>query len=489
MGQFKRPKKGNIILMGAGHSLILGHLPDKVGEDYDNLNFSFNSQSNFGLFGGDPNHNFYPGLTAEDYTPSDDDFIKPVYRMLSEVVVNKQWNPVDFSQGGVLKNSMALLKGQTVNTNHATDVENAIGAVVDTFWQNSYTADGLKIPAGINAVLKIDAKANPKIARGILMDPPSIHSNSVNVRFAWEKSHPNEDDNWFWRNLGKIGPDNKLVRRVVVYINSYGETSLVSHGADPYAQKIDSKGKIINPVYANSQSFKADSGNNIDYYFIDFKSTQSFSKKDDTIIYNNISDESYSANDSINNNNGNMYTLETFLAALIAVSYTEQERTAENFGPSEDEVIARLKEIATKVTTLESSNTSLQEQLDTVNNEKTQLETKVEDLEQSASYGKTALQDLRDLVLADYNKLNPGESKDETMVQLISTSTVVQLKALQRTYQVQLEKEFPLSCKQCGSQEVGRYSAEPDTTESSLKTPTIRTPDEILDELRDSKLS
>ena len=70
-----------------------------------------------------------------------------------------------------------MLVGQTVNCDHSTDVANAIGSVKQTFWQESFKQDGIVIPAGINGVLKIDAKANPRLARGILMDPPSIHSN------------------------------------------------------------------------------------------------------------------------------------------------------------------------------------------------------------------------------------------------------------------------------------------------------------------------
>ena len=89
----------------------------------------------------------------------------------------------------VLKKSMQMLIGQTINIDHEIAVGNAIGAVSEVFWQPAYkTKSGIEVPAGINAVLKIDGKSNPRIARGVMMDPPSIHSNSVTVRFKWEPS-------------------------------------------------------------------------------------------------------------------------------------------------------------------------------------------------------------------------------------------------------------------------------------------------------------
>lgn len=205
MGQFKKGKQDTIVI-GEGHSLMLGHMPNSIPQDaYSGLNFGLNKSGieSYGFWSNSINYNtFYPGVTQEEFMPKDTDFIEPVYRLLSEVIVNKEWNPVDFSRNGVLKASLKMLVGQTVNCDHSTDVANAIGSVKQTFWQESFKQDGIVIPAGINGVLKIDAKANPRLARGILMDPPSIHSNSVSVRFIWDKSHPNLDEDEFWSKLG-----------------------------------------------------------------------------------------------------------------------------------------------------------------------------------------------------------------------------------------------------------------------------------------------
>ena len=160
-----------------------------------------------------------------------------MFRLLSETIVSKNWNPTDFGQNGVLKASMKMSLGQTVNCDHETNIGNAIGAVSQVMWQESYKDGSFTIPAGIDGILKIDGKANPRIARGILMEPPSIHSNSVTVQFKWDKSHPQMEDNEFYQKLGTYDSKGVMVRRMVTEIVRYLETSLVSHGADSFAQK------------------------------------------------------------------------------------------------------------------------------------------------------------------------------------------------------------------------------------------------------------
>lgn len=187
------------MVIGAGHTIMLGNVPDPVmGDKGHLLKLSDNilawrgttreSVETYGFWGSDIDYNtYYPDLKLEDLKPKDGEFINPMFRLLSATIVSKNYNPTDFSRPGVLKASMPLLLGQTVNCDHSTDIGNAIGAVSKVTWQEAYKAEnGFMIPAGINGVLKIDGKANPRIARGILMDPPSIHSNSVTVQFKWE---------------------------------------------------------------------------------------------------------------------------------------------------------------------------------------------------------------------------------------------------------------------------------------------------------------
>lgn len=138
-----------------------------------------------------------------------------------------------------------MLLGQTVNCDHETNIGNAIGAVSQVMWQESYKDGHFTIPAGINGILKIDGKANPRIARGILMEPPSIHSNSVTVQFKWDKSHPGMEDGEFYQKLGTYDSKGEMVRRIVTEVVRYLETSLVSHGADSFAQRLVQMVKLL----------------------------------------------------------------------------------------------------------------------------------------------------------------------------------------------------------------------------------------------------
>jgi hypothetical protein len=227
------------MVVGQGHSILVGNLPEPVDAQEFNEKFyewhkpTQESIQQLGLFGGNINyHTYYPELKEEDLKPKEEEFIEPVFRLLSATIVSKNWMPTDFGQGDVLKRSIKLMLGQTVNCDHETDIGNAIGAVSKVMWQEAYKDGNIYVPAGMNGVLKIDGKANPRIARGILMEPPSIHSNSVTVQFAWDKSHPEMDDNEFWDKIGTYDSKGNMVRRIVTNIVRYLETSLVSHGAD-----------------------------------------------------------------------------------------------------------------------------------------------------------------------------------------------------------------------------------------------------------------
>lgn len=169
-----------------------------------------------------------PAPTINGLVPDASDYIYPVFRALSKTVVTGQW--LDFTIGDVLKNSTELLNGVTVFPDHMPFVELWLGAVIATEWEEEKN----KIPAGINDTMKIDWKMNEKIARGLLMQPPAIHSSSVTVIFEMEKSHQNMKDYEFWLNLGRE-IDGELVRIKVMNILEYLEHSLVFKGADIYA--------------------------------------------------------------------------------------------------------------------------------------------------------------------------------------------------------------------------------------------------------------
>lgn len=179
-----------------------------------------------------------PGFsTFDDVQPTEADYIFPVFRAISAALIEGYW--VDYSKPGVLEKSVPMLQGQTVYKNHDFhDVEGWLGVVNRSWWDAEGKQSG-GVP-GINIEQKIDWRMNPKIARGLLMKPPAIHSNSVTVRFGYEYSHPDLAENGKWRFYDMLGDevDGEIVRFIANEIYAYWETSLVFQGADSIAKQL-----------------------------------------------------------------------------------------------------------------------------------------------------------------------------------------------------------------------------------------------------------
>lgn len=456
----------DVITLGAGHSMIIGNLPDSIGlNQFSNDCFNhkpLESYDSFGLFGSTEYNTYYPDVDPKDFNPSSEDFIEPVFRMLSAGIVARNWSPTDFSREGVLKNSMNLLLGQTVNCDHETNIANAIGSVKEVYWQDSYTINknGKKIlvPAGINAKLRIDGKANPRIARGILMDPPSIHSNSVTVRFLWEKSHPEMEDRDFWYKLGEVDKDGRLICKVATKIIGYYETSLVSHGADPFAQKIDDKGRIINPEYAANQSYSDKSTNKPKYFFADYKNLSKEDVLHNTMVFNN----DMGNNNDIPKHKENMDELKKFIESLFGDGLLA---LSEGKQPTSEEVISCIKSLVSSNSNLESEITSLKDSKTKLESEVSQLKSEIDKNKPFIEVATNYLSEVRKQVTDDYRKLM-DKDVDESMITLISNAELSTLKSLGNSYKVQLENKFPMTCEECGSHKVSRASSVTDTDDN-----------------------
>ncbi len=235
--------------LNMGHSIIRGHKPDNLPlEAIERIQHEQKKDSfaSFGLFDtSTPNYyTYYPQVKPEDLMPQDAEFIYPVFRLLSSIVIAPRQLAIDFTEGNVLKNSMPLLKGQSLYVDHEMTTGNVMGSIMEVMWQEGYTTDGVKVPAGINGLLMIDGKSNPRIARAIMMNPPAIHSSSVQIQFAWKPSHKFKDSNEFMAKLGTYDSKGVLIRKVVEEVLRYAENSLVPHGMDPFAKKL-TNGKIV----------------------------------------------------------------------------------------------------------------------------------------------------------------------------------------------------------------------------------------------------
>jgi hypothetical protein len=173
--------------------------------------------------------------SIDELRPVESDYIYPTFRALSASVIPGYW--LDYTAPSVLESSTALLEGQTVYKNHDfMDVEQWVGVVNRSYWDSVGERSG-GIP-GINVEMKIDWKMNPRIARGLMMQPPAIHSASVTVLFEFDYSHAElAEQGRFWEMLGEE-LDGERVRLLVTKILGYWEISLVFQGADQRAKQL-----------------------------------------------------------------------------------------------------------------------------------------------------------------------------------------------------------------------------------------------------------
>lgn len=465
------------MIIGSGHSIMSGNIPEVVQEKdklvqltenfFSWTNTSKESVQALGFWGGDIDYNtYYPELNPDELTPKDNEFITPMFRLLSETIVSKNYNPTDFSRNGVLKASMKLLLGQTVNCDHETNIGNAIGAVSKVVWQDSYKEGKFVIPGGINGILKIDGKANPRIARGILMDPPSIHSNSVTVQFKWEKSHPELSDEEFWQKLGTYDENGVFVCRVVTEVIRYLETSLVSHGADSFAQKIGEDGKIVNPEFAHRtwNSFKEYDNDKLKQYsFMDNK-LQNY-VENDTQLNNDINKNSFNLNEDNKMNQELKEFLEKLFGKNMLTLGEGKEVTQEEAISLIQNLVSDKNSLSEKVTNLTAENAKLAKEI-------VELTTENTSLKEVSEYGKKCVTNLREAVVANYKKIQGDklDEKDPVLIMLNSETTpLITLEGLNKNYEQTLKELFPMKCSKCGSKDISRASSvqdpeEPDTT-------------------------
>lgn len=450
------------MVLGSGHSMMVGNLTNKIALPSFSEKFYQASRvevNKFGLFGSNTDYNtYYPDVTPEDVKPKDSEFIEPVFRMLSNCIVAKNYMPTEFPKD-ILKASMGLLLGQTVNCDHETEIGNAIGSVKEVSWQNAYTDEtvGIEIPAGINAVLKIDAKANPRIARGIMMDPPSIHSNSVTVQFEWKPSHSFEKEWEFYDKIGTIAEDGTMVRRIVTKIISYKETSLVSHGADPFAQIIKN-GKINNPQYAGATYYSFSDMPPMDektlrskIAYLDFKDIKS-----NDIMYN-TSKPNYEGNQNPKIQN-DMNELQKFLDQLFSDGVLS---LAEGSTPSIEVALSQVKDLVVAKNSLTQEKAKADQKISELQGEVTSLKEQISANQAMVNIGTSHLSEVRSSAIASYKKLYGDDKVDQNILALLEadSTNIETLLSLKATYDVQLDEKFPMRCAKCGSHDVSRASS------------------------------
>lgn len=449
------------------NSVVKNNLPPAIPTKDYLAKFGEIADVQFGFFdSASPDYStYFPDISQDDLMPKDEDFYMPLVRAISKVILNK-YGPIDFSEGSVLENSLSLLERQTLYGNHEVMVGNEVGVVFETAWQSASESNGVKIPAGINARLKIDGKSNPRLVRGMQMDPPSIHSFSVGVSFMWEPSHPKLDDNEFWRGLGTYGEDKQLIRRIVKEITAYHELSLVPHGADPYAQIINEKG-INNSEYARRQhKYKSKTNASAVFHFTE----EDFEKMGTHINYKDLATLSLSAEDetipdnnqlNTNSNSENqMNELEQFLASLGEVEGVELSE-----GATAEQALETIRNLATNLASATENVQTLTSERDTARTELADANSSLEAQKPTITAYEAILEASRKEAVRLY-KLAKGDKASTDMLEMIAKADTVEgVNTFVTQFREDANEKFTGKCKSCGSTDVARMStAEPNGT-------------------------
>lgn len=88
------PNYVDTMVLGNGHSILMSHVPNHH-EEISNRFFNEakpnkDSIDQYGLFGSGTNYNtFYQDVNPEDLQPNDEEFIEPMFRLLSACIVSK----------------------------------------------------------------------------------------------------------------------------------------------------------------------------------------------------------------------------------------------------------------------------------------------------------------------------------------------------------------------------------------------------------------
>lgn len=455
------------VRLASGHSLIIGHGPLLSKVEFTESAFKERIES-FGLFNlATPDtSSYYPDVTAEDLAPKPEDYVLPIFRALSEVIVRKHTDPIDFGhEKGVLKASMNKLLGQSIYSNHEAFVGNEKGVVSRVMWQEGYKAGDLYVPAGFNFEAKIDGKNHPRLARDLMSEPPVVHSNSVTVQFKWAQSHTKMSFDEFRGKVGTFDKEGKLIRRIAVEIDAYHETSFVSHGADPYAQKLDKDGKIINPAYAVQRDSFSEAKKTSSFFAFDWKDSLS----EVTIPKDVITTENGDTPDKTKPRRKMKKELALLLVGLSAVSIPadqlklEGEAFEEAFDEDSfaDAILAKSDEI-NGLTALSTKVEELEGEVETLTADKLELE-KFKTENEPKLTQLTELEAVKASLLGDVLKdaaLVTGKAVDASLKATFEAADVKTLKVFKQSYAAQLDAKFPMECKSCGGHEVTRASVE-----------------------------
>lgn len=413
-----------------------------------------------GLFGSGNNSNtFYSGASVQDdIVPKPEDYIEVPFRLLSETIVAAgSWRSTDFSRPGVLQQSAEKLVSKPVYHDHDTELANWLGTVKGTSYSKAYVdSKGNKIPGGIDGILSIDAKANPKFARGVLSG--AIFSNSVTVDFGWEMSHFFKDINEFEAKVGQMHSDGKMITRLATEIHDYYETSLVWLGADPFAKRIEKNGDLTNPDLGSAVSFSLEKEN----VQKDYKENKKYyanvclEKESILSLRQRYVENPTETTEKPTMNKELLALLKVMLGLEDTAELTKEHLNTLKLVAAGSEVVesasfATFKEAAAKVTSLEATLLEKDTKVTELTTEVTSLKADKVTLEPLAEIGKASLTSKKAEIERLYKISVGATAVDPAVVSLITEAKPEALDGLLAQYTKGVTEKFKGSCTSCGS--------------------------------------
>lgn len=478
--------QAKITLANEGSIIRMDDLSPAMRAAYMKQSFKLNDQPNYSPQRARQEQNM-PILQGENkeeasspFMPKPEDLVRVPFRAITATMVAAgSWRATDFTDTDVLRRSLLKLVGKTAFTEHRQYSSNQIGTVESAMWdEGGRVVNGQKIPPGINVVYLIDGKMNEKLARGLLMTPPAIYSNSVTVEFMWESTHDHfEDENDFLRNLGKVQADGRMAARKVTDIVDYHESSILWLGADPFAKMLDKDGNPVNvdhgSVFEQASSYAKDLYTNDKKYFV----ACSFNREG---IYLNPDTSSIPNEDPTKNPMEkilielarkllnlpeNEEVTQAHIDSIQLVKKDEQtsllaDRSSFNALKTDGVTKEAFDALKLAKGTLEAKNTELDGKVTT-------LTAEVAAKEELAKVGESYLNAKRDEVTRLY-KLQMGANADEAVLTLIKEAKDMKaVDGLLAQYTKGVKEKFEASCTSCKSTDISfRSSLTTDEPES-----------------------
>jgi hypothetical protein len=359
-------------------------------------------------------------------SPKPEDYIMVPMRALSATGVQGDTINFGHNDGAALKEAVNLFNGLIVLKDHDQTVDKWVGQTQDAYWDTSIP----NIPPGVNFMLKVDTKADPKLARGLISG--MITSGSVTIQFDYDKSHPDMKDFDFYMQMGTT-VKGKLVQALVTKVTRCYEYSLVWQGADSNAKTVNPDGTIDKPGLA-------------------LHTPEVTMKK----LALSLGLPETATEDEINTALQAKLAAETAATALVTAAQTQVTALTATLAAKETELNAKVVEITVltaKATTLEA--------------EKTTLSTENTSLKADKAAFDAHLTARRAEALRLY-KLDAGEKAIPAMETTINASPLDTVESFVTSFSASVDKSMPISCTKCGSSELSRRaSKQSETTEET----------------------